>query len=115
MFIYSDSYKVTLFNKLFSEKSCSVTGLSEKMDYSVWIALFLCCRLDSAFCSRTVTSWQECADIRESPSRGKCGTKSSCVPRADMDEHVRHPIRLLRQLCRGGASVVRVVQLLLHD
>ena len=28
---YSYSYRVTLFNELFSEESCSVIGLSEKM------------------------------------------------------------------------------------
>ena len=28
---YSYDYKVTLFNELFSEESCSVIGLSEKM------------------------------------------------------------------------------------
>ena len=28
---YSYSYTVTLFNELFSEESCSVIGLSEKM------------------------------------------------------------------------------------
>jgi len=32
-FSYSYSYRVTLFNELFSEESCSVIGLSEKMGF----------------------------------------------------------------------------------
>ena len=32
---YSYSYKVTLFNKLFSQQSCSVIGLSEKIGFQL--------------------------------------------------------------------------------
>ena len=32
---YSYSYRVTLFNELFSEESCSVIGLSEKMGFQL--------------------------------------------------------------------------------
>ena len=34
IYSYSYSYRVTLFNELFSEESCSVIGLSEKMGFS---------------------------------------------------------------------------------
>ena len=32
---YSYSYRVTLFNELFSEESCSVIGWSEKMGFQL--------------------------------------------------------------------------------
>jgi len=32
---YSYSYRVTLLNELFSEESCSVIGLSEKMGFQL--------------------------------------------------------------------------------
>ena len=70
--------------------------------------------MDTALCSRTVTSWQERTNICESSGWGPVRTKSPCLPRAVMDEHVRHPVGLLRQLRRGCACPVRVVQLLLH-
>jgi len=46
--LYSYSYRVTLFNKLFSEESCSVIGLSEKMGFQLWSEL-----------SATVKQWAE--------------------------------------------------------
>jgi len=36
---YSYSYRVTLFNELFSEESCSVIGWSEKMGFQLWSEL----------------------------------------------------------------------------
>ena len=32
---YNYNYKVSLFNKLFSEESCSVVGLSEQMSFQL--------------------------------------------------------------------------------
>ena len=48
VFRYSYSYRVTLFNELFSEESCSVIGLSEKMGLQLWSEL-----------SATVERWPE--------------------------------------------------------
>ena len=73
------------------------------------------CRLDAAFCPRTVTSRPTCKNICESPGGGKRRTQPSRLPRAVVDEHERHPIRFLRQLCRGHPGLVRIVQLLLHN
>ena len=47
---YSYSYRVTLLNEMFSEESCSVIGLSEKMGFQLlWSEL-----------SATVVRWAEC-------------------------------------------------------
>ena len=81
---YSYSYRVTLFYELFSEESCSVIGLSEKMGLQLWSEL-----------SATVERWAEV--------RWKCHGTLTIVTHIDdknqtTDTVASKPIKLSRTL-----------------